>query len=85
MKNVYNNNKQIKLNFNEHTFKFGYNYIEFKKYCVNIGANRAKLSKCFLNFMHPIVFEILIKNKLTTIKTRLQKIMAQSEELIIIL
>ncbi len=58
MKNAYNNNKEIKRNFNAHTFKFEYNNTEFKNYCINIGANRAELNKCFLNFMHPIVLEI---------------------------
>ena len=57
-----------------------YDYSEFKNYCINISANRAKMSKCFLIFMHLIVLEIQIKCKLTTIRTHLYKIMAQSAD-----
>jgi hypothetical protein len=40
---------RLRRDFNEHSSKFDYDYIEFKNYFVNINANRAKLSKCCLS------------------------------------
>jgi len=40
-----------------------YDYIELKNYYINIGANRAKLSKCLFNFAFHCVGDI---NKMQT-------------------
>jgi len=39
-------------------YSFDYDNTELKNNCINIGANRAKLSKCLFNFLHPFVLEI---------------------------
>ena len=54
IKNAYISNTLIKRVFYEYTSIYGYDYIEFKNCCINIRANRDKLS-VFLSFLIPFL------------------------------
>ena len=50
IKNAHISNTLIKRDFYVYTYNYGYDYIEFKNYCINISVNRDKFS-VFLSFL----------------------------------